>query len=63
VVERFWFDAKTRQLRREHTARDPQFLAAPVTGSSAMDMSGVRYDAEPCEDLTIDGDAKLGPRS
>lgn len=62
VVERFWLDAKTRQLRREYTARDPRFLTEPVTGSNAMDMSGVRYDAEPCEDLTIDKDAKLGPR-
>jgi hypothetical protein len=62
VVERFWFDPKTRQLRREYTARDPRFLTQPVTGSNAMDISGVRYDAEPCEDLTIDEDAKLGPR-
>ena len=62
VVERFWFDPKTRQLRREYTARDPRFLTTPVTGSNAMDISGVRYDAEPCEDLTIDKDAKLGPR-
>ncbi len=62
VVERFWFDPKTRQLRREYTARDPRFLLKPVTGSNAMDISGVRYDAEPCEDLTIDKDAKLGPR-
>ena len=62
VVERFWFDAKTRQLRREYTASDPRFLTEPVKGSNAMDMSGVRYDAERCEDLTIDKDADLGPR-
>jgi hypothetical protein len=62
VVERFRFDPKTRQLRREYTARDPRFLTEPVTGSNAMDISGVRYGAEPCEDLTIDKDAKLGPR-
>jgi hypothetical protein len=62
VVERFWFDPETRQLRREYTADDPLFLTEPVTGSNAMDMSGVRYDAEPCEDLTIDADADLGPR-
>ena len=62
VVERFWFDSKTRQLRREYTARDPRFLTEPVKGSNAMDMSGVRYAAEPCEDLTIDKDARLGPR-
>ena len=62
VVERFRFDPKTRQLRREYTARDPRFLTEPVTGSNAMDISGVPYDAEPCEDLTIDENAKLGPR-
>ena len=62
VVERFSFDPKTRQLRREYTARDPRFLARPVTGSNAMDVSGVRYGAERCEDLTIDENAKLGPR-
>ena len=62
VVERFWFDSKTRQLRREYTASDPRFLTEPVKGSNAMDMSGVRYGAEPCEDLTIDKDADLGPR-
>jgi hypothetical protein len=62
VVERFRFDPKLRQLRREYTARDPRFLTKPVTGSNAMDVSGVPYGAEPCEDLTIDKDAKLGPR-
>jgi hypothetical protein len=62
LVERFRFDPETRQLRREYTANDPLFLTEPVTGSNAMDMSGVPYDAEPCEDLTIDADADLGPR-
>jgi hypothetical protein len=62
VIERFQFDPKTRQLRREYTARDPRFLTGPVTGSTAMDLSGVPYGVEPCEDLTIDKDAPLGPR-
>jgi hypothetical protein len=62
VVERFWFDPTTRQLRREYTARDPRFLTEAVTGSNAMDVSGVPYGAERCEDLTIDEDANLGPR-
>jgi hypothetical protein len=62
VVERFQFDPKTRQLRREYTARDPRFLTAPVTGSTAMDVSDVPYGVEPCEDLTIDKDAPVGPR-
>jgi hypothetical protein len=62
VVERFRFDTQTRQLRREYTASDPRFLSKPVTGSNAMDVSGVPYGAEPCEDLTIDKKSKLGPR-
>jgi hypothetical protein len=62
VVERFWFDSKTRQLRREYSASDPRFLTEPVKGSNAMDMSGVRYGAEACEDLTINKEANLGPR-
>jgi hypothetical protein len=62
VVERFRFDPKTRQLRRDYTARDPPFLTEAVTGTNTMDISNVPYGAEPCEDLTIDKDAKLGPR-
>jgi hypothetical protein len=62
VVERFSFDTKTRQLRREYTASDPRFLSKPVTGTNAMDISGVPYGAEPCEDLTIDKKSQLGPR-
>ena len=62
VVERFWFDTKTRQLRREYTATDARFLSKPVTGTNAMDVSGVPYGAEPCEDLTIDKKSQLGPR-
>lgn len=62
VVERFQFDTKTRQLRREYTATDPRFLNKPVTGTNAMDISGVPYGAEKCDDLTIDKDSKLGPR-
>jgi hypothetical protein len=62
VVERFQYDPTTRKLRREYTARDPRFLTAPVTGSTAMDISNVPYGVEPCEDLTIDKDAPVGPR-
>jgi hypothetical protein len=62
VVERFQYDSKTRQLRRDYTARDPRFLTAPVTGSTAMNISDVPFGVEPCEDLTIDKDAPIGPR-
>jgi hypothetical protein len=62
VVERFRFDTETRQLRREYTASDPLFLSTPLTGSNAMNVAGVPYGAEPCEDLTIDKESNLGPR-
>ena len=62
VVERFRFDPKTRQLRREYTARDPRFLTEPSRAAMPWTSRACRYGAEPCEDLTIDKDAKLGPR-
>jgi len=62
VVERFQFDSATNQLRREYTASDPLYWTAEQTGSTAMDISDVAYHVELCEDLTIDEDARLGPR-
>jgi hypothetical protein len=62
VVEEFMFDPEAQQLKRSYTANDPLFWTEEQTGSNAMDISGVVYDAEPCEDLTIDEDAELGPR-
>jgi hypothetical protein len=47
VVERFRFDTKTRQLRREYTASDPRFLSKPVTGSNAMEVSACRTAPSP----------------
>jgi hypothetical protein len=62
VVEEFSFDTESQQLRRSYTANDPLYWTEEQTGSNAMDISGVVYDAEPCEDLTIDEDVELGPR-
>jgi len=62
VVEEFRFNPETRQLDRDYTANDALYWTEPQTGSTAMDISGVPYDAEPCEDLTIDEDVELGPR-
>jgi hypothetical protein len=62
VVEEFSFDTESRQLKRSYTANDPLYWTEEQTGSNSMDISGVVYDAEPCEDLTIDEDIELGPR-
>jgi hypothetical protein len=63
VVEKFTLDSATAQLSRSYTAEDPLFWTEQQTGTTAMDLSGVPYDAEPCEDLTIDEDVELGPRN
>jgi hypothetical protein len=62
VVEQFSFAPDTRQLNRSYTAEDALFWTGSQTGSTAMDISDAPYDAEPCEDLTIDQDVELGPR-
>jgi len=62
VVEQFSFDAEKQQLVRSHTADDALYWTSEVTGTTSMDISGVPFDAEPCEDLTIDQDVELGPR-
>jgi hypothetical protein len=62
VVEEFSFNPESRQLERSYTANDPMYWTQEQTGSNSMDISGVVYDAEPCEDLTIDEDIELGPR-
>jgi hypothetical protein len=62
VIEEFSFDPEARQLRRSYTANDPVYWTEEQTGSNSMDISDVVYDAEPCEDLTIDTDIDLGPR-
>ena len=62
VVEEFTFDTETQQLRRSYTATDPLYWAEPQTGSNATNVSTVPYFSAPCDDLTIDEDAPVGPR-
>ncbi len=62
VVEEFTFDAETQQLRRSYTATDPLYWLEPQTGSNATNVSTVPYFSAPCDDLTIDEDAPIGPR-
>jgi hypothetical protein len=62
VVEKFSLESAGAQLSRSYTAEDPLFWTSEQTGTTVMDLSGVPYDAEPCEDLTIDDDVELGPR-
>jgi hypothetical protein len=52
VVERFSVDAATTTLKREVTAEDPLYFAAPYTRSDTMIVSTVPYAPEPCADLT-----------
>jgi hypothetical protein len=62
VVEEFWFDPETEQLKRRYTAEDPLYYTEPQTGEDALEISPLPYDPELCEDLTIDADVELGPR-
>ena len=52
VVERFSVDPATTTLKREVTAEDPLFFAAPYTRNDNMIVSTVPYAAEACQDLT-----------
>jgi hypothetical protein len=52
VVERFSVDPATTMLKREVTAEDPLFFAAPYTRTDTMLLSAVPYAAEACQDLT-----------
>ena len=63
VVEQFSFDAEANQLDRSYTATDSLYWTEEQTGSNSMDSSPIAYNPEVCEDLTIDEDVELGPRS
>jgi hypothetical protein len=62
VVEQFSVSPETKRLTRAYTADDTLYWTSTQTGTSDMEASAAPYDAEPCEDLTIDEDAELGPR-
>jgi hypothetical protein len=54
VVERFTLDPKTFALKREYTAEDPVYLAAPYTGSDTVLLSDVPFEKQPCSELTYE---------
>ena len=62
VVEQFSYAADTKVLTRSYTADDALYWTSTQTGTSGMEISAAPYDAEPCEDLTVDEDVQLGPR-
>lgn len=62
VVEEFSFDTEAQQLGHSYTANDPLYWTEEETGSNATSISNVPYFSAPCEDLTVDEDAELGPR-
>jgi hypothetical protein len=52
VVERFTLDAEKMALKREYTAQDPVYLAAPYQGSDTSFISETPFERHPCEELT-----------
>ena len=54
VVERFTLDPKTFALKREYTAEDPVYLAAPYTGRDTVLLSEVPFEKQPCSELTFE---------
>jgi hypothetical protein len=54
IVERFTLDPKTFALKREYTAEDPVYLAAPYKGSDTVLLSDTPFEKQPCEELTFE---------
>jgi uncharacterized protein DUF6152 len=54
VVERFTLDPKTFALKREYTAEDPVYLAAPYTGQDTVLLSDTSFEKQRCEELTFE---------
>ncbi len=52
VVERFSLGADAMTLTREYTAEDPTYFTESYSGSATFMAANVRYDPEPCVDLT-----------
>jgi hypothetical protein len=62
VVEEFWLDTETQQLKRRYTAEDPIYFTGPYTGEDTLAVSNLPYRPERCEDRTRSDNAELGPR-
>jgi hypothetical protein len=54
VAERFTLDPATFALKREYTAEDPVYLAAPYTGSDIVLLSETPFEKQPCTELTYE---------
>jgi hypothetical protein len=54
VVERFTLDPQTFALKREYTAEDPVYLAAPYKGSDTVLLSDTPFEKQPCSELTFE---------
>jgi hypothetical protein len=52
IVERFTLDTDTMALKREYSATDPVYLAAPYESYDVMYLSDVPFQAQQCEDMT-----------
>lgn len=52
IVERFTFDPERMAIKREYTAEDPVYLAAPYTGSDTSFISETPFERHPCAELT-----------
>ena len=52
VVERFSLGTDAMTLTREYTAEDPVYFTESYRGSETLMAANVRYDPEPCVDLT-----------
>lgn len=54
VVERFTLDTATFALKREYTAEDPVYLAAPYVGQDTVLLSDTAFEKQRCEELTYE---------
>ena len=52
IVERFTLDPEKMALKREYSATDPVYLAAPYESYDVMYLSDVPFEAQPCKDMT-----------
>jgi len=52
VVERFSLGDDALSLTREYTAEDPAYFTESYSGRETLMVANVRYDPEPCVDLT-----------
>lgn len=52
IVERFTLDTEKVALKREYSATDPVYLAAPYESYDVMYLSDVAFEAQACQEMT-----------